>query len=263
MAARRNPEKRMKLSGHLKELRKRLFYISLFIVAGGVIGWVEFDPVFAALQKPILALASRPGANATINFNSVVSAFDLRMQMSFFIGLVITAPLWLWQIWLFVSPALKKRERRYALAFILTSSPLFALGCYVAWISLPNFIDSMLSFTPNGTANVINAAEYVLFAVRVLVVFGVAFVLPVFLVLLNLIGVLTGRGILKGWRVALLLIAVIAAIATPVSDPMSMLLLMIPLAFLYAISGLISLANDKAKAMRRPKLIEADASSLS
>jgi sec-independent protein translocase protein TatC len=251
MAARRNPEKRMKLSGHLKELRKRLFYISLFIVAGGVIGWVEFEPVFAALQKPILALASRPGANATINFNSVVSAFDLRMQMSFFIGLVITAPLWLWQIWLFVSPALKKRERRYA------------LGCYVAWISLPNFIDSMLSFTPNGTANVINAAEYVLFAVRVLVVFGVAFVLPVFLVLLNLIGVLTGRGILKGWRVALLLIAVIAAIATPVSDPMSMLLLMIPLAFLYAISGLISLANDKAKAMRRPKLIEADASSLS
>jgi len=263
MAARRNPEKRMKLSGHLRELRKRLFYSAIIILAGGVVGWLEFEPVFAALQKPILALASKPGVNATINFNSVVSAFDLRMQMSFFIGLVITAPLWLWQIWMFVSPALKKRERRYALAFILTSSPLFALGCYVAWISLPNFIDSMLSFTPSGTANVINAAEYVLFAVRVLVVFGLAFVLPVFLVLLNLIGVLTGRSILKGWRIALLVIAIVAALATPVSDPMSMLLMMIPLGLLYAISGVIALTNDKAKSMRKPKLIEADASSVS
>ena len=87
--------------------------------------------------------------------------------------------------------------------------------------------------------------------------------LPVFLVLLNLIGVLTGRSILKGWRIALLVIAIVAALATPVSDPMSMLLMMVPLAMLYAISGLIALTNDKAKAMRKPKLIEADASSVS
>jgi sec-independent protein translocase protein TatC len=111
-------------------------------------------------------------------------------------------------------------------------------------------VKSLLSFTPAGSANVINAAEYVLFTVRVLLVFGLAFVLPAILVLLNAIGTLSGKAILKGWRPAIFIISLIGALATPVSDPMSMFLLMIPLIALYYLSAAIALANDKRRGLR-------------
>jgi len=250
MASRRNPEKRMKLSGHFRELRKRLFRSAIAITLGTIVGWLLFDSVFAELQKPILELAKEENLNAQINFGSVVSAFDLHLQISFFIGVFITSPIWLYQIWAFLAPALKNRERKYSVIFALTSTPLFLIGAYLGWWLFPGFVKSLLSFTPEGSANVINAAEYVLFTVRVLLVFGMAFVLPVILVLLNGIGALSGKSILKGWRLAIFLISLIGALATPVSDPMSMFLLMIPLIMLYYLSAGIALANDKRKALR-------------
>ncbi len=257
MAKGRNPEKKMKLSGHLREFRNRLFKSAFAIVGGGIIGWMVFDEVFQALQKPIVDLANQKHINATINFSSIVSAFDLHLQIAFFVGLFLSSPVWLYQILAFVAPALKKRERRYTVGFLLLSSPVFLGGAWFGWLLFPTFIQSLLSFTPAGSANVINAAEYVLFAVRVLLVFGLAFVLPIILVFLNALGVISGRSILKGWRPALFIIAVIGAIATPVSDPMSMFLLMIPLIVLYFIAAAIALANDKRKAARtKTELIE-------
>jgi len=250
MASRRNPEKRMKLSGHLREFRKRLFRSGFAILAGTVVGWYCFDFVFAALQKPVLELAKDENVNAQINFGSLVSAFDLRMQIAFFIGVFLTSPYWLLQIWGFISPALRKRERKYTVIFMLTSTPLFLGGAYFGWFLFPEFVKSLLSFTPAGSANVINAAEYILFTVRVLLVFGIAFVLPVILVLLNAIGTLSAKSILKGWRLAIFLITVIGALATPVSDPMSMFLLMIPLVALYYLSAGIAYLNDKRRAIR-------------
>jgi len=250
MASRRNPEKRMKLSGHFRELRRRLFTSAIAIVLATGVGWVLFDPVFAALQKPILDLARDANVNAQINFGSIVSAFDLHMQIAFFIGLFISSPIWLYQVWAFLAPALKKRERRFTVIFMLTSTPLFVAGAYFGWWLFPGFVKSLLSFTPAGSANVINAAEYVLFTVRVLLVFGLAFVLPAILVLLNAIGTLSGKAILKGWRPAIFIISLIGALATPVSDPMSMFLLMIPLIALYYLSAAIALANDKRRGLR-------------
>jgi sec-independent protein translocase protein TatC len=250
MASRRNPEKRMKLSGHFRELRKRLFRSAIAILLGTALGWELFDTVFEALQKPVLDLARDEHVNAQINFSSVVSAFDLHMQLAFFIGVFIASPIWLYQIWAFLAPALKKRERKYTVIFGLTSTPLFVAGAYFGWWLFPSFVRSLLSFTPNGSANVINAAEYVLFTVRVLLVFGMAFALPAILVLLNAIGTLSGKAILKGWRLAIFLISLIGALATPVSDPMSMFLLMVPLIALYYLSAGIALMNDKRKSVR-------------
>lgn len=255
MASRRNPEKRMKLSGHFRELRKRLFRSAIAITIGTAVGWMLFDDVFAALQKPVIDLAKDQHVNAQINFGSVVSAFDLHMQISFFIGVFITSPIWLYQIWAFLAPALKKQERKYSVVFALTSTPLFLVGAYFGWWLFPGFVKSLLSFTPTGSANVINAAEYVLFTVRVLLVFGMAFVLPAILVLLNGIGALSGKTILRGWRLAIFLISLIGALATPVSDPMSMFLLMIPLIILYYLSAGLALLNDKRKALRL-KMVE-------
>jgi sec-independent protein translocase protein TatC len=256
MARGKNPERKMSLADHLRELRKRLFWIASFILLGTVGGWFLFEPVFELLQRPILELSEQRGVNATVNFGTVVSAFDLRIQVSIFLGLLVSSPFWLYQLWAFITPGLKKNERRYSIAFIASSVPLFLIGTYIAWVSLPNFVVVLLGFTPEGSSNVINASEYVLFAIRVLFIFGAAFVMPVVLVLLNFVGLLDAKSIIKGWRFAVFLIAVITALATPTAEPISMLLLMIPLIILYFAAAGIAYLNDRRKRKRVKKLTE-------
>jgi len=250
MARRKNPEATMTLRGHLGELRKRLFWSALFFAIATVAGWYLFDPVFEALQKPVVDLAASKGINATINFNSVVSAFDLRMQISMFIGLIISSPFWLWNLWRFITPGLKKNERKYSLGFLLTAFPLFIAGCAMAWFALPTFVKSLLAFTPQGSANIISASDYILFSLRILLVFGLAFVLPVVLVLLNFLGILTSQSIRKSWRIAVFLSALLAAMATPTADPMSMFFLMIPLIALFYLAVGITALRDKAQSRK-------------
>ena len=240
----------MSLSGHLKEFRKRLFRAAVFVLLGSVGGWYLFDPVFQMLQKPILDVSADKHIQATINFGSVVGALDLRTQVSIFLGILISSPIWLYQLWAFLSPGLKNKERRWTLVFMATALPLFFSGCYMAWVALPSFVTSLLSFTPQGSANVINASEYILFTLRLLLVFGIAFVLPAVLVLLNAAGIITAKGILKSWRLAVFVIAVIGALATPVSDPMSMFIVMAPMVALFFAAAGIAWANDKRRAGR-------------
>lgn len=256
MARGGNPERKMSLADHLRELRKRLFWIAGFILVGTVGGWFLFDPVFDLLQRPILELSENRGANATVNFGTVVSAFDLRIQVSIFLGLLVSSPFWLFQLWAFITPGLKKNERRYSIAFIASAVPLFLIGTFIAWASLPNFVVVLLGFTPEGSSNVINASEYVLFAIRVLFIFGAAFVMPVVLVLLNFVGLLEAKSIIRGWRFAIFIIAVITALATPTAEPISMLLLMIPLIILYFMAAGLAHLNDRRKRKRAEKLTE-------
>lgn len=244
----------MSLSGHLKELRNRLFWSALFVVAGAVGGWFLFDPVFNELQKPIVALAAEPGSNATINFPTVVSAFDVRLQVSIFLGVLMSSPIWLYHLWAFITPGLKKREKRYTLGFVFAAVPLFAAGTLLAWSSLPSFVRVLVGFTPEGGANVINATEYILFTIRILLVFGLAFVLPVVLVMLNLVGVLSAESIIKSWRLAIFVSAVVGAIATPAAEPMAMFLLMLPLLLLYFIAAGIAQLHDKRQERKLSKL---------
>lgn len=256
MARKRNPQGKMSLGGHLKELRKRLFWSAIFIFAGTIAGWFLFEPVFQILQKPVVDLANSRGVNATLNIGTVAGAFDLQLQVSIFLGVMLSSPIWIYNLWAFVTPGLKKRERRFTLGFVFSALPLFLTGCWLAWISLPGFVATLIGFTPQGTANVINANEYILFTIRILLVFGLAFVLPVVLVMLNLAGLITAQGILKSWRFAVFIIALIAALATPTADPMSMFLVMIPLIALYFIAAAITYLNDKRRAKKAAKLDE-------
>jgi sec-independent protein translocase protein TatC len=249
-----NPEGKMSLSGHLKELRNRLFWSSIFLVAGSIAGWFLFDAVFAELQRPIVELASEPGSNATINFPTVVSAFDVRLQVSIFLGVLMSSPVWLFNIWSFITPGLKKKERKYTIWFVVVAVPLFLAGTALAWSSLPTFVRVLVGFTPEGSANVINASEYILFTIRILLVFGIAFVLPVVLVLLNFAGVITAQNILKSWRMAVFVSAVIGAIATPVAEPMAMFLLMVPLLILYFVAAGVASIHDKNLARKAAAL---------
>jgi sec-independent protein translocase protein TatC len=249
-----NPEGKMSLSGHLKELRNRLFWSAIFLLAGSIAGWFLFDAVFAELQRPIVALANQPGSNATINFPTVVSAFDVRLQVSIFLGLLMSSPVWLFNIWSFITPGLKKKERKYTIWFVVVSVPLFLAGTALAWSSLPTFVRVLVGFTPEGSANVINASEYILFTIRILLVFGIAFVLPVVLVLLNFAGIITAQNIIKSWRMAIFISAVVGAIATPVAEPMAMFLLMIPLLILYFVAAGIASLHDKRLAKKSAEI---------
>ncbi len=245
MVKKQNPEGKMSLSGHLKELRNRLFWSAIFLLAGSIAGWFMFDAVFAELQRPIVELSTQPGSNATINFPTVVSAFDVRLQVSIFLGVMMSSPVWLFNIWSFITPGLKKKERKYTIWFVVLAVPLFLAGTALAWSSLPTFVQVLVGFTPEGSANVINASEYILFTIRILLVFGIAFVLPVVLVLLNFAGVITAQNILKSWRMAIFVSAVVGAIATPVAEPMAMFLLMVPLLILYFVAAGVATLHDK------------------
>ena len=255
MFGRKDKERRMSLGSHLKELRVRLSWSAGFLVVGTVIGWYLFEPVFKLLQAPLLEVTKARGIEAVVNFGTVVSAFDLRIQVSIFLGVIITSPFWLYNLWAFVSPGLKTRERRFTLGFLFSSVPLFLAGAYIAWSSLPSFVIVLIGFTPEGSSNVINASDYILFAIRIVLVFGLSFVMPVLLVLMNFASLVSGKAILKGWRVAVLVIALVSALATPTADPMSMFLLMGPLAALYFIAVGIAVLNDKRRARRDAKLL--------
>lgn len=258
MAGRKNPEGKMPFRSHLIELRKRLVWSAAFVLAGAIVGWFLFDPVFALLQQPILQLAAEENLNASVNFGTVLGALDLRIQVSIFLGVFLSSPIWLYQLWAFVTPALKRREKKFTLFFLFTAVPMFLAGCAMAWVAFPTFVRTLLAFTPEGSANVINASEYVLFALRILLVFGVTFVMPIVLLLLNFIGVLSAKSIIKSWRIAVLVIALVAALATPTADPMSMLIVMVPLILLYLLSALIAWFHDRIKSKRSAQTESAD-----
>jgi sec-independent protein translocase protein TatC len=209
-----------------------------------------FDFVFNELQRPIVELASKPGSNVTVNFPTVVSALDVRVQVSIFLGILMSAPVWLYNLWAFITPGLKKREKRYTIGFVFAAVPLFVGGTALAWVSLPTFVAVLVGFTPEGAANVINASEYILFTIRILLVFGLAFVLPVALVMLNFAGVITAENIIKSWRMAVFISAVVGAIATPVAEPMAMFLLMVPLLILYFLAAGVAFLHDKRVARK-------------
>ena len=146
------------------------------------------------------------------------------MQIAIYIGLFISSPIWLYQIWAFIVPGLTRKEKRTAAAFLLTAIPLLLGGTYLAYLTLPKAVEILLGFTPALGSNIIAADLYLNFTSRFLLAFGLAFLLPVFLVALNLIGVLPAAAMLRVWRFAVIGIFVFAAIMTPTPDPYTCLL---------------------------------------
>lgn len=250
----KNAEGRMTLGEHLLELRKRLFIAAIAIVVGMVIGFLLSNIVIELMSAPIEEIAETK--NASLNFDTVTSGFDLHMKVALTIGFVISAPVWLYQIWAFLVPGLKRNEVRYILGFILTAIPLFFAGCFAGWIVMPHIVELMARFTPQDASNLYQAGYYYDFILKLVLAVGIAFVLPVFLVLLNFVGVLSAKAIIKGWRVALLVIMLFCAIATPAADVISMFLLAVPMIILYFAAYIVAYFNDRRRAKRAAKLEE-------
>lgn len=240
-----NREGRMTLSEHVVELRKRLFRCALAVVVGAVVSWFLAGPVMDIVRGPITAIAKQQGRDAMLNYDSITGAFDLKMQVAITVGIVISSPVWLWQIWAFFVPALKRTELRYALGFFFTAVPLFLAGATVGWLLVPHIVSLLTSFASQQDSAIIAAKTYFDFIMKLVVAVGVAFVLPVFLVLLNFVGVLSARSIISSWRWAIILIALFTAIATPSADVLSMFLLAIPIAGLYFAAYGVAVIHDR------------------
>ncbi len=236
---------------HLVEARRRVLLSAAGVLVGAVGGWFLFDPAFRRLQQPILDMAAKRDAAVSVNFAGIGTALDLRLQVAVFLGILISAPWWLYQLWAFVAPGLKRREKLSTLAFLGAAIPLFAAGIAVGLYLLPRMVELLTTFVPKDATNLIDADQYLTFAMHMLVAFALGFVFPVMMVALSWLGIVSPRAWLGGWRWAVLIIFLFAAIATPASGALSMLALAVPMTAMYF--GAVGVG-----ALRRPKRREAE-----
>jgi len=254
---RRNPEGRMSLADHLRELRRRLVIAGIAIALASVIGWLRYDWLLTQLTAPLdVVRHQRHGSLVGINFGGVTSAFSIKLKVALFVGVIIASPVWLYELWAFIVPGLTRRERRTAAAFIAAAVPLFLGGCYLALWALPKAVEVLLGFTPSGAVNLTNASDYLSFVTRFILAFGLAFLLPVLLVALNAANVLPARVMLKGWRPAVMLIFVFAAMMTPTPDAWTMIALAMPMVGLYFAAVGIAALLDRRRARHQPDWLQ-------
>ena len=250
-----NKAKAMSLLAHLNELRSRIFKSALGISLASCIGWIFYERIVSRLTNPICDLDAATAAGdsncGVLYINGVLGPIDLKFKISILIGLVLAAPIWLYQIWAFISPGLQKKERINSILFLVCAVPFFAVGIFAGYLVLPIAIEVLLSFTPSSLSNLVKFDDYLTFVTQLILVFGIAFELPVFLVSLNLAHVLSGKAILKPWRYAIFAITLFAAIATPTGDPITLFFLAVPLVLLYLGAGGISILIDKSRLKRK------------
>ena len=240
----------MPLREHLRELRNRLLKAGLAIAAGAVVGWFLYDPLLKALTEPISGTKDGGGISG-LNFRGAVDPFNIKLKLSVYLGVVVASPVWMYQAWAFVLPGLTKRERRYAMSYLAVAVPLFLAGIGLAWLVLPNALSFFFDLTPEGTNNLLDASEYLTFVSRLLLAFGIAFVVPLVLVALNQLGFVSAVQLAKGWRVAVFLVFLFAALASPTPDAGSMLALAFPMVGLYMCAVGAAWLFDRRKAKRR------------
>ena len=245
----------MSLGQHLVEFRGRLVKAALAIAAASVGGFFLADYVWSLLAAPLMDVANDSGRIAQINYTSISEAFDTKIAIALTIGIVASSPIWLWQIWSFVTPALVRREKRFAFGFLLTAIPLFLAGCGTGWWLFPHVVELMTSFAPDGSTTLLTAKYYLDFSIKFVIAIGIGFVLPVFLVLLNFTGVLSAKAIIKGWRWAVVGITAFTALATPAADVVSMFLLAIPMLGLYFLAAFIAWIHDRRVARKLAKAV--------
>ncbi len=244
----------MPLTEHLRELRSRLVKSGIAIAIGMVIGWVYYDQLFTWLSAPFAGAvdqARAEGRQVTLALTGVADPFVLQIQVAAVAGLVLSAPVWLYQVWRFVTPGLRKNERRWAIGFAAAATPLFLAGVLLAYTVLPLGLSVLLGFTPDNVENIVSVDRYLSFFLRTILVFGIGFLVPLMLVLLNFAGVLTGRRLLSWWRWIVIVVLVFAAVATPTGDPINLMLLAGPIMVLVGIAVCVMLLNDRRRDRRR------------
>jgi sec-independent protein translocase protein TatC len=264
----KDAEGRMPLGDHLRELRNRLLKSVLAIGVVTVVAALYYNNLIAFLVDPVLkSVGCKASLNdiaqqadsvkqdtrcAHITMNGLLTPFTLALKVSLMAGVVLSTPVWLYQLWAFLAPGLHKNEKKYALAFVGAGFPLFLMGAFFAYKVLPTTATVLIGFTPKNVDNLLPLDDYLDLVTRMVVVFGLSFELPLLLVMLNFAGILSGKRMTGWWRAMIMGITVFAAVATPSTDPLSMLALAGPIWVLYFIACAVSLLNDARRRKANP-----------
>jgi sec-independent protein translocase protein TatC len=251
---RQNPEGRMPLFDHLRELRNRVVKIAVAVLVGAAASWAFYDRIWAFMQRPYcqaVGYCKKDTLGHSLFYSGVMDGFYLHMKVAIIGGVIITSPIWLYQLWAFVAPGLYAREKRWTYLFLGTSVPLFGLGVYFAYLAMSRGLNFFLSMSSGLTA-FFTADSYLSYWIAMILGFGLCFEVPLFLVMLNLVRVVTHERFKKWRRLIIFLIFVFAGIASPSPDPITMLLLGGTVVVLVEVAEVLMYLNDKRYARNHP-----------
>jgi len=246
----------MTLVGHLTELRSRLFKALLFLAVGTIVGFLWYDRgLLTFLTEPYCALPDsyrllEGDGECRLVVLDVFGGLLLRLKIGLIAGAVLSSPFWLYQLWAFITPGLKRNEKRYTVGFVAASSLLFAFGALMAYLTLRKGLELLLSLAGDEVGFALSAADYLGFVISLLVAFGLSFELPLIAVALNLVGVLSYAALARSRRWIYFLTIVFSAFITPTQDPFTMLAMAVPMAVLFELAIQIARVVDKRRAKR-------------
>lgn len=245
---RRSPQRNgtMTVIEHLEELRHRLVISLIAVTLGAVAGWFLYPAFLHAMQTPYchwvqsVPRSQRPVTGCRLTATGLLDPMLVKLKIVLFLGLALTLPILLYQLWAFIVPGLTAKEKRYSVPFILASTLLFVFGGLLAYFTLPKALGFLLGFAGSQVTPLLQFSTYISFVLLVTLAFGLSFEFPILLVFLTMVGVLTSAR-LRAWRRwAILGISVFAAVITPSSDPYSMLAMMIPMCLFYEASIIVA-----------------------
>jgi sec-independent protein translocase protein TatC len=245
----------MTLAEHLYELRRRVLISAFAIVIATGVAYGFHGDVLRFLTHPYCQLPHQyhlVSNRCTLVLPGVLDPFTVTLKVSLYAGIIASSPVWLYQIWKFITPGLYAHEKRYAFAFVAASMILFAMGAAFAYLTLVHGLHFLLGFATGGVTSLLNFNNYLSFVVAMILVFAVSFELPLLVVMLNLVGILSAARMRKAGRWTIFGIFVFAAVATPSQDPFTMSALAVPMCLLYGIAVLIATYHDRRVARRVP-----------
>lgn len=242
----------MPLVEHLRELRNRLAWSMLAVAVCVVVAFVLWEPIFDFLKKPYLA--TEVGRNdPQLTSLTVFEQLSVRLRVSFLAGMVAASPVWLYQLGAFITPALHRKERRYAASFLAASLILFVAGAVMAYLTVAQGLDFLLQVGGEDVDQETRLGEYLTFVTLTLLAFGVAFEFPVVVTFLNIVGLFPSAK-MRAWRRGMVVgLFAFAAVITPSQDPIGMTILAISLYLLYEMCILIARLRERAARKRRAK----------
>ena len=253
-----NPEGRMPVMDHIRELRNRVVKVLLAVGAGMIAGFIFFNPVWRVIERPLCSAVIRGHTGCqTLGVNQLaldgpLDSFYLRVKVAVIVAVIVSSPVWLYQAWAFIAPGLYAREKRWGYVFLGTAVPLFLAGIALAYLSLGRSMHYLLGLTPSGVANIIDVDQYMSFVMAMMLAFGIAFLVPLGIIMLNLAGILTHQQFRKWRRVMIFAVFLIAGMANPSPDPITMLILGGACAALVEVAEFIVWSHDRRKARLHP-----------
>jgi sec-independent protein translocase protein TatC len=258
----KTPDDAMTLTEHLAELRVRIIRSALAVVLGAILVIAFYDQVLDFLLQPYENLCERRGPDfcglsytdeGVVLFNfDPIAGLTTRIRIASYGGIILALPVILWQLWRFIVPALHANEKRYAIPFVLSSVLLFALGGFIAYMTLEPALEFLIAWSGSDVDQAFEVSRYVRLVLLMVTAFGVGFLFPVLLVFLQLAGAITPRWLLASWRYAIVIVFVVAAVITPSGDPVSLLALGVPMTVLYFVSILVGWLVTRRKRAAAP-----------